>query len=64
MMVVRGLEEGEWGFMGVVLEEENVLETDGDDGYKTVGTWDFPGGPVVKKPPCNAGDRFNSWSGN
>ena len=50
--------------MGVVLEEENVLETDGDDGYKTVGTWDFPGGPVVKKPPCNAGDRFNSWSGN
>ena len=19
-------------------------------------SWDFPGGPVVKNPPCNAGD--------
>ena len=21
----------------------------------------FPGGPVVKNPPVNAGDRFNPW---
>ena len=20
-------------------------------------SWDFPGGPVVKNPPCNAGDK-------
>ena len=26
--------------------------------------WDFPGGPVVKNPPANAGDEFNPWSGN
>ena len=26
---------------------------------------DFPGGPVVKNPPYNAGDhRFDPWSGN
>jgi len=23
---------------------------------KQLLTWDFPGGPVVKSPPCNAGD--------
>ena len=27
---------------------------------------DFPGGPLVKKPPCDAGDvgGFNRWLGN
>ena len=24
---------------------------------------DFPGGPVVKNPPANAADRFDSWWG-
>ena len=24
----------------------------------------FPGSPVVKNPPCNAGVRFDPWSGN
>ena len=23
---------------------------------KKTSSWDFPGGPVVKNPPCNAGD--------
>ena len=46
--------------MGVVMEEENVPETDGADGYKTVGTRDFLGGPVVKKPPCSAGTQVQS----
>ena len=22
---------------------------------------DFPGGPVVRNPPANAGDRFDPW---
>ena len=25
--------------------------------YSRNAYWDFPGGPVVKNPPCNAGDR-------
>ena len=25
---------------------------------------DFPGGPVVKNLPYNAGDAFDPWSGN
>ena len=28
-------------------------------------SWDFPGDPVVKNSPCNAGDvGLNLWSGN
>ena len=24
--------------------------------------WDFPGGPMVKNLPANAGDQFDPWS--
>ena len=30
---------------------------------KKTSSWDFPGGPVVKNPPCNAGDTgsIHGW---
>ena len=39
---------------------------------KFINIWDFPGGPVVKNPPANAGDtglipgpgRFHTLQGN
>ena len=32
-------------------------EVDKDQGhYLKIKSWDFPSGPVVKNPPCNAGD--------
>ena len=33
--------------------------------YLKMDLGDFPGGPVVKNPPSNAGDTgFDPWSGN
>ena len=37
--------------MGVATTLENNLVL-----YTKVEHWDFPGGPVVKNPPYNAGD--------
>ena len=39
-------------------------EVDKDQGhYLKIKSWDFPGGPVVKNPPCNARDAglIPSW---
>ena len=63
------LGEGElWfnGYRAAVWEDENILEIDCTTKLiPTLSTclcpqkwlqWDFPGGPVVKNPPANAGD--------
>ena len=32
-------------------------QSDGSGSTKNGSSWDSPGGPVLKNPPCNAGDK-------
>ena len=40
------------------MGDGSILYNDlgGVDSLKCIYVWDFPGGPVVKNPPSNAGD--------
>ena len=50
-----------------VIENIEDIERNRNDQQlnRKPGNWDFPGGPVVKNLPCNAGNSvFDPWSGN
>jgi len=41
---------------GCWRSSQDALNNNHQSFHKNQMPWDFPGGPVVKNPPCNAGD--------